>query len=304
MAERDDALKELGRMIMERRESIGMTLETVFDRTKIRPEYLRGIESGNYKDFPELVYIKGFVRTYLKLIGAEDLLDDFNTQLEQKYNPKKQPESRYGKIGRPEKKESSGKHDKNANILGSGSSVPQGFKPASHFWLFLVLFTALTGTAAYVWYAVSYGGLDMRNLKLFNFSGAGGFFSSRETISQDMANVEIETEISADIVSADEPEEIEEPEAEIKPYLEIHAVNDVWLSVAFGNAQPVFRRTLRRDGVMRWDLEAPARVVIGRPTAAQVILNGKDLGIVNPSARRSETYVYNPDGTYQRVNPR
>ena len=52
-------------MITERRESLGMTLETVFDRTKIRPEYLRGIEEGDYKNFPEVVYIKGFVRTYL-----------------------------------------------------------------------------------------------------------------------------------------------------------------------------------------------------------------------------------------------
>ena len=77
-----DALKQLGKDLTERRENAGMTLEAVYDRTKIRPEYLRGIEAGDYRDFPEVVYIKGFVRTYLKLIGAEDMQEEFMKQLD------------------------------------------------------------------------------------------------------------------------------------------------------------------------------------------------------------------------------
>ena len=291
MTERDDALKELGQQITERRESIGMTLESVFDRTKIRPEYLRGIESGDYTGFPELVYIKGFIRTYLKLIGAEDLQEEFMNQLDRTQGTKKQDarESRSDKPGR-----------KKNNILGNGSSIPKGFKPASHFWLFLVLVAALIGTAGYVWYAVTYGGLDLKNMKLFNFNGAGGPITGTEALSGDTLIIsdDIGEPVSLDEVVS------EEPEPEIKPSLEIHAINDVWLSVAFGNSQPVFRRTLKRGEVMRWDLEAPARVSFGRPTAAQVVLNGKDLGVVNPNTRRSETYIYNPDGTYRKANAR
>ena len=268
-------------MAAERREKIGMTLETVFDRTKIRMEYLRGIEEGNYENFPEIVYIKGFIRTYLKLINAEDLQEDFMAQLDRKDTPKKQ-EARQQKNMK--------------SILGNGSSMPKGFKPASHFWLFLVLIAALVGTGLYVWYAVSYGGLDLKNMKLFNFSGAGGPLASTDISSGDVIN-----DISGDVQSvalSDDESIDEEPEEEQNPYIEIRAVNDVWLSVAFGNAQPVYRRTLARGNSMRWDLSAPARVVIGRPSAAQVILNGQDLGIVNPRAKNSETYIYNPDGTY------
>ena len=295
MTEQNEALVELGRIITERRESLGMTLETVFDRTKIRPEYLRGIEAGDYRNFPEVVYIKGFVRTYLKLIGAEDLQDDFMSQLDRTQNPqqpghKKQPEA---------------KKPKNMNsILGNGSSMPQGFKPTSHFWLFLVLTLALAGTGAYVWYAVSYGGLDLRNLKLFSFSGGNNTAVPSETLSADInipgGNIPVPVEVSLDENVSEEPE----PEPEISPYLEIHAVNDVWLSVSFGGGQPTFRRTLKRGESMRWDLNAQARVVIGRPTAAQIILNGRDLGIANPTAKRSETYLYNPDGTYSTVQRR
>lgn len=291
MAEYEDALKELGRKASERRESIGMTLETVFDRTKIRPEYLRGIEEGDYTNFPELVYIKGFVRTYLKLIGAEDLQEEFMNQLDRTQPAKKQDfhEPRNDKTVK-----------RKNNILGSGSNMPKGFKPASHFWLFLVLVAALVGTAAYVWYAVTYGGLDLKNMKFFNFNGAGGPLTAVNLSSEDiiLASYDIGEPVSLD-ESADE-----EPEPEPEPSLEIHAINDVWLSVTIGNAQPVYRRTLKKGEMMKWDLTAPARVSFGRPTAAQVVLNGKDLGIVNPSGRRAETYIYNPDGTFRKAGSR
>ena len=285
---RNDSLKELGRILSERRESIGMTLETVFDRTRIRPEYLRGIEAGDYTDFPEIVYVKGFIRTYLKLIDAEDLQKDFMTQLDRMEHATLQPGNK-----RELRQQATG----SKNILGSGSSMPKGFKPASHFWLFLVLAAALVGTGVYVWYAMTYGGLDLKNLKLFNFSSNNGGINAIEVSSEDI-NLESVSGDFGEAVSLDE--EMTEEEEVIKPSLEIHAINDVWLSVAFGNAQPTFRRTVKRGEVVRWDLVAPARVVIGRPNAAQVILNGQDLGIVNPSAKKSETYIYNLDGTYKK----
>ncbi len=284
MPEINERLIELGRVLTERRESIGMTLETVFDRTKIRPEYLRGIEEGDYTDFPEIVYIKGFIRTYLKLINAEDLQEEFMACFDR--NERSQSSRRLEV-----------RHQKTMNeVLSNGSSAPQGFKPTSHFWLFFALVAALIGTGGYVWYAVSNGGLDLKNLKLFSFYGNN---NSSIEISSDI-NPETDIEFS-DVVVSEEPVISEEPKPEIKPFLEIHAVNDVWLSVRFGNSQPVFSRILKRGDSMRWELNSPARVVIGRPNAAQVILNGKDLGIVNPSAKKSETHVYNPDGTSQKI---
>ena len=292
MTERDDALKELGQIITERRENLGMTLETVFDRTKIRPEYLKGIEEGDYRNFPEAVYVKGFIRTYLNLIGSEDIQEDFMAQIDRKFSHSPQPGMKRQSDSRQQKKNIN-------NILGNGSSMPKGFKPASHFWLFLVLVLALAGTGTYVWYAVNYGGLDLRNLKLFSFNSSNGAITPSEMLSSDLS-LETGSEITGVPVSIDEPVS-EEPKPEVKPFLEIHAVNDVWLSVSFGGAKPVFSRTIRRGDSMRWDLNSPARVVIGRPTAAQIILNGKDLGIANPSAKRAETYLYNPDGTYSVV---
>ena len=287
MTERDDALKELGRIATERRENAGLTLEAVFEKTRIRPEYLRGIEDGDYTDFPEPDYVRGFIRTYLKVIGAEDLLEDFNAQL-----------------GYIDHTRSTTKSDVSPRILNNGSSMPEGFKPVSHFWLFLVLIAALVGTGTYVWYAVNKEGLDFKNLKFFNFEGSGGIVSPEISPSEvEVSVTEIEdVTISEDPGTTELEEEEEEPKPEpVKPYLEIHALNDVWLSVSFGNAKPSYRRTLKSGEVMRWDLEEPATVVFGRPTAAQVILNGKDLGAVNPRAKKAETYLYNVDGTFRKI---
>ena len=90
------------------------------------------------------------------------------------------------------------------------------------------------------------------------------------------------------------------PEPEVK-YLEIRAINNTWLSVSFGEERPVFRKTLMKGEAVSWDLKAPAKVVIARPKVAHIILNGEDLGIANPSAKRSETYLYNPDGTFSTI---
>ncbi|MBQ7559325.1 MAG: helix-turn-helix domain-containing protein [Synergistaceae bacterium] len=285
MTDRNEALKELGRVVTERRENAGITLETVFDRTRIRPEYLRGIEEGDYTDFPEPVYIKGFIRTYLKVIGAEDLLDDFNALIDRTEHSKSSYRKDHAAVG---------------NVLGNGSSMPEGFKAASHLGLFIVLIAALIGTGIYVWYALNSGGIDLKNLKFFSFSGNGENTITQETLSNDIDINEAvfeNVELSDDVLVSEEPE----PEPEITPSLEIHAVNDVWLSVSFGDSAPVYRRTLKRGEVMRWDLKETARVLFGRPTAAQVILNGEDLGVVNPRAKKAETYTYSPDGNYRKI---
>lgn len=274
----NDTLVELGRLAAERREEANLTLQDVYERTRIRLEYLKGIEAGNYEGFPELVYVRGFIRTYLKLIKAEDLEDDFMAHLGR------------ARTRKPEEAPMSN------NILGNGT-VQHGFKPVSHLWMFIVLIAALIGTAVYVWYALANGGFNFDNLKWPNFS------DSSQT---ELQNIEPETPVVIEPINLSEdkepePEPVKVPEPpKIKPYIEIRAQNDVWLSVSIGDNN-VLRRTLRKGSAVSWDLPARARVTYGRPNAAQVILNGKNLGPANPKAtKKAETYVYFPDGTYRK----
>lgn len=269
-----DALRELGRMAAERREEANMTLDDIYDRTRIRMEYLRGIEAGDYANFPEVVYTRGFVRTYLKLIGAEDLQEDFLAQLN-----RLQP-----------------RQESNANILGNGSTVPKGFKPASHLWLFLVLLAALAGTGGYVWYAWANGNFTLENWRWPNFGQSGG------TAQVEPQTSLIDEEALEAVISEDAaPEPPAPPTPAPKPSIAFRARGDVWMSVSIGG-NSVFSRTLKAGSTVSWDLPAQARVRFGRPNAVDVILNGKELGVPNPKgSKNAETYLYQPDGTYRRA---
>jgi len=272
-ADRNEALRELGRMAMERRESAGLSLEDIFERTKVRMEFLRGIEQGVYHGFPDLVYIKGFVRTYLSVIGAEELKDEFMAWLnrENAVNERRLPAP---------------------NVLGGTATPPaKGFKSASRFWLFMVLFLLLAGSAGYVWYSWS-------NNDIFNHIGGGG---------QNLAGV---------IAEEDEPERDPTPDylfpiipganttpvvvepPPVSPNLHIRANNaDVWVEVAI-NDRVVFSRTMTPGTEASWDLPSPATVRFGRLEAATVTLNGMAL---TADARGTATFEYHPDGTFNRI---
>ena len=58
--------KEFGRKFTEKREELGKTIEDMAAVTKIRTDYLKAIEHGEFEiDIPE-VYLRGFVKSYAK----------------------------------------------------------------------------------------------------------------------------------------------------------------------------------------------------------------------------------------------
>ena len=117
-------------------------------------------------------------------------------------------------------------------------------------------------------------------------------FSKDHSVSEDLGFLAI---VPASVEVTPEPEPM-------KPFLAIRAKNDVWMKVTVGD-KVLFSKTLKAGSEVSWDLPASARVTYGRPSAALVTLNGKELGEPNPKgAKKSETHLYLPDGTYKKVN--
>ncbi|NLL37558.1 MAG: DUF4115 domain-containing protein [Fretibacterium sp.] len=279
VSDREELLRELGRELAARREAAHLSIEDIYDRTRIRLDFLKGIEAGDYKGFPDIVYTKGFVRTYLRLLKAEDLQENFLSCLEAT-NSAPVPEEP-------------------TNLLGNGTSPTKGFKPVSHFWLFLVLFVALVGTGAYVWHVWSTNGFSFAFSRpqppTLGGEPAGAELSKDESASEDVSLASL-LPGSLDV----EPDSEPEPDP-LPPYLAIRAQDDVWMKVTIGD-KVVFSKTLKAGGNVSWDLPAQARITYGRPRAALVTLNGKELGAPNPQAKKTETYLYFPDGTYKKAN--
>lgn len=279
ISDRDEALRELGRLVAERREEARLLLEDVYERTRIRIEFLRGIEKGDYAGFPDLVYTKGFVRTYLRVINAEDLQEPFMGWLNR--SMPRGPEAP-------------------TNVLGNGTSPTRGFRPVSHFWLFLVLLTALIGTGVYVWYVWSSGGLSLDAFRTMRPEDPALSALTSEDASGDTGVAGV-SPASMEIMVSDPERQPESKPLPPPPSLEIRAVSDVWMKVTIGD-KVLFSKTLKKGSVVSWDLPVQAKVSYGRPNAASVTLNGKELGVVNPKAKRSETYLYLPDGSYRKAN--
>ena len=61
-----------GHYLKSKREDAGLDPESIFRKTKISPEMIKFIENEDHSKLPEPVYVKGFIRAYAKVVGADE----------------------------------------------------------------------------------------------------------------------------------------------------------------------------------------------------------------------------------------
>jgi cytoskeleton protein RodZ len=76
----DKPLAGLGEKLRGQRETRGLSLQDIADKTKIPLSILQALEIGDDSHFPAPVFVKGFLRSYAIEIGLkpEDLIGDYN----------------------------------------------------------------------------------------------------------------------------------------------------------------------------------------------------------------------------------
>lgn len=74
-------MRELGQVLRTQREELGLELNELENRTKIRKRYLIALEEGDWTILPGEVYARGFVRSYAEALGLDgrDLLQRYGT---------------------------------------------------------------------------------------------------------------------------------------------------------------------------------------------------------------------------------
>jgi len=67
------------------REAQELTIHQIAEITNVRADHIRAIEEGNYDVFSAPIYIRGFVRTYCKILKLDSarLIADLNAELDQ-----------------------------------------------------------------------------------------------------------------------------------------------------------------------------------------------------------------------------
>jgi len=75
-----------GGLFCSLRELAGASQEELQERTKVCIEYIRAIEENAYKKLPQSVFVKGFLRSYLKYLAApraEEMVAAFAKRLDE-----------------------------------------------------------------------------------------------------------------------------------------------------------------------------------------------------------------------------
>jgi len=74
---------DLSQEIKMKRESLGLSLEDVFEKTRIRSIYLQAIENKEFHLLPGPVYTKNFIKTYAKFLGLDEkpILQDYDAYI-------------------------------------------------------------------------------------------------------------------------------------------------------------------------------------------------------------------------------
>lgn len=64
------------------REASDTSIKQIYEHTKVSPEYIQAIENNDFTRLPALVYVRGFLRTYLQFIGIQNTNDAISSFVE------------------------------------------------------------------------------------------------------------------------------------------------------------------------------------------------------------------------------
>ncbi len=74
----------VGARLRDAREALGLDRQSVADRLHLRPTLIAAIEEGDHSEAPGELFLKGYVRTYARLVelSPEELLEQLDQELE------------------------------------------------------------------------------------------------------------------------------------------------------------------------------------------------------------------------------
>ena len=64
--------EDFGSYLKSERELRGVTLDELYSKTKIPVRHLRALENNQFDELPEEVFIRGYIRSVAKVIGAQE----------------------------------------------------------------------------------------------------------------------------------------------------------------------------------------------------------------------------------------
>jgi cytoskeleton protein RodZ len=65
-------MESVGEFFRQVRETKGLTVDEVSSKTRIRSDFIKALEDGNFSKLPDQVFARGFVRSYARSLGLDE----------------------------------------------------------------------------------------------------------------------------------------------------------------------------------------------------------------------------------------
>lgn len=65
-------MESIGEFFKQVREAKGLTIDEVASKTRIRTDFVKALEDGNFAKLPDQVFARGFVRSYARSLGLDE----------------------------------------------------------------------------------------------------------------------------------------------------------------------------------------------------------------------------------------
>ena len=65
-------MESIGEFFRQVRETKGLTIDEVASKTRIRTDFVKALEDGNFAKLPDQVFARGFVRSYARSLGLDE----------------------------------------------------------------------------------------------------------------------------------------------------------------------------------------------------------------------------------------
>ncbi len=241
-------LKNIGLILKKKREELSYTLEHVSEITRITLTCLKNIEDGNMSALPGLVFVRGFIRNYAKLLGLEsdwmiEALNQAYTSGEDKQQSKSEQQTR--EVGKQE--------------VSNNNLVYYFIGAAAIIGLLIV---------AIIIYKRP---MDELNLTQESVETIQAVASQNETVEVKSMGIIIPEE---EVI---EPDETTVTTPIISPLsLTLVATENEWIRLAIDNQDP-FELKLKKNEKYEWPAEEEYTLIMTTGHTASVHLNGEEI---------------------------
>ena len=267
-----DSLKIASKFLKSQREKKEFTIEEVCIELKLDKDIILDIENGNFDNFKNYLFLKGYVRNYANFLGVQVSLPEVEIKKNKKVSSRKKP---------------------SWNLIGNKKK----YIYLITFLIFILMLSTFSNKNKNLEYEISSSSIDAKNtdiekkennipIKTTDLKSNTAHKESKNTQEINMDENKILLEKSSDsddnpLSNNDNSENIS-----IEP---IHPVNDVFLEITYkgdswteiidSKGDIIFFDLVKRGKTIKFNILAPFEILLGDATVVNIKYNNKLISI-------------------------